>query len=402
MRPALPSVRRTTRLAGLVVAAALVLVSTPAHAAQNSWTVPRRATVTISGHGYGHGHGMSQYGAEGAARQGLGYRQIIDFYYPGASWGTARGRIRVLITADTSDDLVVEARPGLTLHDTATSGSTALPDNGASRWRVTRAADGANHVAYLTRRWHDFATLRGEGELFAGGDPITLVTPSGTRAYRGRLRAAAPSAGSAARDTVNTVSLENYLRGVVPLEMPALWSPAAVRSQSIAARTYAAYERAHPRASSYQICDSTSCQVYGGYSAEHPAADDAIATTRQEVLLSGGAPAFTQFSSSSGGWTSAGSFSYLPARSDPYDAWSGNPVHSWSTDVTDTRLENTWPAIGNLTRIATTRDGHGDWGGRLRTVTLSGSRGRVQVSGDAFRAQLGLRSTWMTFRATTR
>ena len=114
MRPALPSVRRTTRLAGLVAAAALVLVSTPAHAAQNSWTVPRRATVTINGHGYGHGHGMSQYGAEGAARQGLSYRQIIDFYYPGTSWGTARGRIRVLITADTSDDLVVEARPGLT------------------------------------------------------------------------------------------------------------------------------------------------------------------------------------------------------------------------------------------------------------------------------------------------
>lgn len=191
MRPAPPAVRRSTRLAGVVAAAALVLVSTPAQAAQtaqNSWTVPRRATITISGHGYGHGHGMSQYGAEGAARQGLGYRQIIDFYYPSASWGTARGRVRVLITADTSDDLVVEARPGLTLHDTAASGSTALPDNGASRWRVTRASDGANHVAYLTRRWHDFATLRGEGEFFAGGDPITLVTPAGTRAYRGRLR----------------------------------------------------------------------------------------------------------------------------------------------------------------------------------------------------------------------
>jgi SpoIID/LytB domain protein len=402
MRPTLPSVRRSTRFTGLVAAAALVLVSTPAEAAESSWTVPRRATVTINGYGYGHGHGMSQYGAEGAARQGLTYRQIVNFYYPGATWGTAGGRVRVLITGDTSDDLVVEARTGLTLRDTGGSGSTVLPDNGATRWRVTRAGDGTNHVGYLTQRWHDFRALRGEGEFFAGGDPITLVTPAGTRAYRGRLRAAAPSAGSAARDTVNTLSLENYLRGVVPLEMPALWSPAAVRSQSIAARTYAAYERAHPRAGHYQICDTTSCQVYGGYSAEHPAANDAVDATRGQVLLSGGNPAFTQFSSSSGGWTSAGSFSYLPAKSDPYDAWSGNPVHSWSTDVIDTRLESAWPAIGNLTRIATTRDGNGDWGGRLRTVTLTGTRGRVQVSGDTFRAELGLRSTWMTFRIAPR
>ena len=50
--------------------------------------MPRQASVTIHGHGYGHGHGMSQYGAEGAARQGLTYRQIVEFYYPGTTWGT--------------------------------------------------------------------------------------------------------------------------------------------------------------------------------------------------------------------------------------------------------------------------------------------------------------------------
>ena len=239
-------------------------------------------------------------------------------------------------------------------------------------------------MAYLTGPGTTSATLRGEGEFWAGGQPITLVTPSGTRQYRGRLRAAAP-AGPPRRDTVNILPLESYLRGVVPLEMPALWTPAAVRSQSVAARTYAAYERAHARAGHYQLCDTTSCQVYGGYSAEHPAANAAIDATRQQVLLSGGDPAFTQFSSSSGGWTSAGSFSYLPAKRDPYDAWSGNPVHGWSTKVTDARLENQWPAVGNLTSMATTRDGNGEWGGRVRTVTLTGSRGTVQVSGDTFR-----------------
>ena len=72
MRLVLPPFRRTTRVLAVASAAALTLVGVPAQAAENSWTVPRQAWITIKGHGYGHGHGMSQYGAEGAGRQGLG------------------------------------------------------------------------------------------------------------------------------------------------------------------------------------------------------------------------------------------------------------------------------------------------------------------------------------------
>jgi SpoIID/LytB domain protein len=232
---------------------------------------------------------------------------------------------------------------------------------------------------------------------------MTLVTPSGNHAYRGRLRAAAPSPGSPARDTVNVLSLDSYLKGVVPQEIPASWSREAVRAQAVAARTYAAYERAHPHGGHYQLCDTWSCQVYGGYDVEHPASNQAIDDTRGQVLLAGGGPAFTQFASSSGGWTSAGSVSYLPAREDPYDGWAGNPVHSWSLRVQDTALEKAWPAIGNLTKIVVNRrDGNGDWGGRLREITLIGARNRVRIDGDTFRALLGLRSTWVTFGVARR
>ena len=395
--------RRTARAGVLLAVAALAAPAVPAHAAGDRWTVPHQATITIRGHGFGHGHGMSQYGAEGAARQGLTYRQIGDFYYRGTSWGTAQGRVEVLITGDTSDDLVVVARKGLVLRDRATGEKTELPDNGATRWRTVPAKGGGSRVAWLDGTWHAWGTLRGEGEFSAHAKPVTLVTPSGNRAYRGRLRAAAPADGSMARSTVNDVSLESYIKGVVPLEMPALWSPEAVRAQAVAARTYAAYERDHPLGSGYQICDTSSCQVYGGYDAEHPASNAAVDATRREVLLADGHPAFTQFGASSGGWTSAGSVSYLPAREDPYDGWSGNPVHTWKVPFADTTFEHTWPALGDLTRIVVTdRDGNGDWGGRLRSVTLVGSKHRVVVSGDSFRAVLGLRSTWMTFRVAQR
>ena len=391
MRPA-----RAIRVLAVACAVPLVLTTLASPAtAVDSWSVPRKASITIKGHGYGHGHGMSQYGAEGAARRGLTFRQIANFYYPGTTWGTARGSVRVLISADTTDDLVVRARDGLRVHDSRTGTVTRLPANGATRWRIVVNSAGEDRVAYLTDRWRPWRVLEGEGAFSAGGAPVTVVTPSGQRRYRGRLAAHAPTAGSRARNTINTLSLESYLKGVVPLEMPALWSPAAVRAQAVAARTYAAYERDDLTG---PLCDTTSCQVYGGYDAEHPASNAAVEATAHLALMHRGAPAFTQFSSSSGGWTSAGSMPYLRAKADPYDGWAGNPVHSWSTVVSDAVVEARWPGIGNLTRITVTqRDGNGEWGGRVRSVTLVGGRGRVVVSGDTLRSVLGLRSSWVTF-----
>jgi len=396
------------RPAAVVLAAAMsaVVATTlagvgPAHA-DDTWSVPSRASIIIKGHGYGHGHGMSQHGAEGAARQGKSHRQILRFYYPGTRVGEAKGRVTVLITADTTDDLVVRARRGLTVRDSAGGGRVTLPDNGASRWRVAVTSNGVDRVSYRTDRWRRWRDLKGYGEFAARG-PITLVTPAGHTAYRGKLRAVPASPASRARDTVNVTSLENYVKGVVPREMPATWTPAAVRAQAVAARTYAAYERAHPLSSRYQICDTTSCQVYGGVSAEHPDSNRAVNATRGEIRAHRGEPAFTQFSSSSGGWTSAGSRSYLPAQPDPYDGWSGNPHHSWSVKVTDGRIENAFPKIGNLRRIVVLRrDGNGQWGGRVESIKLVGGSGSTTVSGDDFRFALGLQSEWVTFRVRSR
>ena len=37
----------------------------------------------IYGGGFGHGVGMSQNGAQGMAKAGKGYKQILDFFYHG-------------------------------------------------------------------------------------------------------------------------------------------------------------------------------------------------------------------------------------------------------------------------------------------------------------------------------
>ncbi|WP_372727836.1 SpoIID/LytB domain-containing protein [Nocardioides sp.] len=400
---AVPPAPRRALICSIVLAlGALVLPAVPASAA-NAWDVPRDATVTVRGHGYGHGHGLSQYGAQRAAGLGKTYRQIVRFYYPGTRWGRAGGTVKVLLTADTTRDVVVRARSGLTLRSLGARRAWPLTRVAprANRWRITPAARGRSIIAYRTKRWHTWRTVPGDAEFAAGGKPITLQTPAGARRYRGILRSASVAGRGRDRDTVNILSLESYLRGVVPLEVPALWHRHAVRAQAIAARTYAAFERAAAPSRHYQICDTAHCQVYGGHSAEHSASNAAVRATRKQVLTKGGRPIFAQFSASSGGWTSAGAFSYLKAKEDPYDRWKGNPHHAWRVALSDEEIEAQWPGIGNLTRIRVNRrDGNGDWNGRVEEMTLTGEDGSVTVSGDTFRLRFGLRSSWFTFRVS--
>lgn len=354
---------------------------------------PRRAALTLQGRGYGHGRGLSQYGAQGAAsKHGKNYRQILRFYYPGLKVGRAGGQLRVLISGDTSDDVVVRHAAGLRFRQVAGGRTWKLGRKGAQQWRIT-AVGGRSRLSVRDGGWRTVRTVRGEAEFISAGKPLRLVTPSGTHAYAGALRSSKVSGG---RATVNVLSLEAYLRGVVPLEVPALWHPQAVRSQAVAARTYAAFERAANKNDPYHLCDTSSCQVYGGVGQSHPASDKAIRATRRQVLRTkGGAVAFSQFSASNGGWSVKGSFGYLRARKDPWDRWSGNPYRNWKHGVSAAVIQNVYPGIGNFQRVRILkRDGNGAWGGRVVSLRVIGSAGSTTVSGDAFRIAFGLRSTW--------
>ncbi|WP_299051054.1 SpoIID/LytB domain-containing protein [uncultured Nocardioides sp.] len=379
--------RLTPRLLGPVLLAALVLPVGPAAPTASAASVDG---VTLTGHGYGHGIGMSQYGAYGAAREGLSYGRIVSFYYPGTKPGRTDGRIRVQVSADSGGDVVVEPRQGLRVRDLATGRTRELPSgNGARLWRLKRNADGDTLVGFRdARQWRFLTRLKGLGELDAKGAVLALHTPSGVRRYRGSLRLAAG-------DTVNVLGIDNYLKGVVPGEMPSSWHPQALRAQAVAARSYAAWERRNPRAGHFDVFDTVASQVYGGYGAEAASTNAAVDDTAGEIRTSGGGPAFTQFSSSNGGFAAPGSQPYLKAHRDPYDGWSGNPNHDWSVRVPASTIEARWPGVGDLRGVRVTkRDGHGEWGGRAVTVAITGSGGTTTVSGPDFRFALGLRSHW--------
>ncbi|MDF9718017.1 SpoIID/LytB domain-containing protein [Nocardioides sp. ChNu-153] len=410
VRPRRPRLRRARLLASLLLGVGLVAAGGGRAGAvpvdDQWWAVPNAATIAIDGHGFGHGNGMSQYGAYGAAQRGVNVREILRFYYPGTTVTTAGGTISVRISADDDGDTIVGWREGLTVVDRGTNARLPVPAGVSGSWRVSYGGSDTSIVSFARGgKWVFWKRTQGEAELYASGGAIPLILDGGrsTVQYRGTLRAAISEPGASRRDTVNHVTLEHYLRGVVPREMPSSWTPAAVQAQAVAARTYAVQQRSEPKARHYQICDTTTCQVYGGYTAEKSGSNRAIDATAGAILSYQGEPAFAQFSSSNGGWTNNGSAPYLTARQDPYDSTSANPNHTWLLRVTDVTIERAWPQLGNLQAIAVSdRNGYGEWGGRVNSVTFRGSAGTVTVTGATVRSKLGLKSTWFTFRVAPR
>lgn len=375
------------RLVVPLVAALIAVVVPHADAAERR----EPASITVQTWGWGHGKGLSQYGARNRAADGQTYRQIVEHYYPGTSWGTATGNVRILLTGDTSDDVVVAGREGLKVRSvggTAKKLPATVDGKTVKKWRI-KASGSDSVISYRAGSWTPWKSLPGDAEFVGGNKPTTLFTPAGAREYRGTLRSSSAATG---RDTVNVLGFESYLQGVVPREMPALWHAEAVRSQTIAARTYAAFERADAGSRSYDLCDTDRCQVYGGVLDEHANATAAIRATAGEILTYDGEPAFTQFSASNGGYSAAGQFPYQVAEADPFD--HGYPGDPKKYTFTGEQVTRHWAGLGDLVSVTVLEEGPaGEHGGRVLKVRIVGTERTQDTTGSAFASFLGLRST---------
>jgi SpoIID/LytB domain protein len=358
--------------------------------------------TTISGRGYGHGRGMSQYGSQGAALAGRSATQILDFYYPGTTTGALFTTLRVRIVADTTDGVRVTATPGLRFRDVATGRVWPLPVSASKdHWSIEPYGEhGTRLRSYdvTTRAWTTWRSPDGRTAFtamgqFEGPPVIPLILPTNERVlYRTALRSA--DTAGVHLDTINHIPLETYLRGVVPLESPASWQPAALQAQSVAARTYAAYHRSQAGARSYDLCDTTACQVYGGYNAEVASTNAAILASSGQIRLYGNQPIIAEYSASNGGATVAGGPAYQVLKADPWDGYPGNrnPYLDWSTPRSASTLQSAF-GVGALDSLRVlTRTGVGPWGGRVLTVEVVGSTGRKVLTGDEVRRRLDLRT----------
>lgn len=131
--------------------------------------------------------------------------------------------------------------------------------------------------------------------------------------YRGYIELVPSSKDASKFSAVNVLSMKDYLRGVVPNEMPVRFGLEALKAQAVAARNYAAA----PRVKAYQefdVCDSVACQVYYGANTEDELSDRAVEETDGIIAADkDNQPILALYSSTAGGCTE----SYSLAFSDP-------------------------------------------------------------------------------------
>ena len=168
---------------------------------------PAGTVFLLDGRGWGHGVGMSQWGAEGYARHGFGYRQILAHYYPQTTIGIA--------------EPAAGARAPLA--GTRRGPRSDRPRRSSSS---TRAA-----ASCICRRGPSSST----GSSCSGTSSCGRRCASSRARSRCRSTSRATAATSSSRRkpdglmVVNVLPLDRYLRGVVPWEVPKGWHEADVR-----------------------------------------------------------------------------------------------------------------------------------------------------------------------------
>ena len=377
---------RNMRRAMCVFAASLVfsLISFAASAAEPE------PSISFDGAGWGHGVGMSQYGAYGRAIDGQTYDTILSAYYTGSQLGRLGtesvpdpGTLFTNVASDrTQTTLTVVNGPGephVGMVVTRLTGEgtqpTALlntgdrisivdttPDAGApGGCKATLTVAGVNTV------WDtgtcDFVLALTTGDqvpsqlisatncrttacTFGYGTGFYVVDNASTQ------RTAADRVGGCLScpefpgfDLVVETTLDEYTRGIA--EVPYSWPMDALKTQAVAARSYAAsfaVSTDHTNAGCFcDVKNDSSYQVYAGWVGNRVGSDrwDIAATeTAGEVVTDTSAPdagiVRAYYASSNGGaseWVKekwGADLPYLVSAPDPYSLVAINPRRAWS------------------------------------------------------------------------
>ncbi len=375
----MPAIRRTRLLAAAAAALALLaslLAAAPRAEAAVSWVV--------HGRGFGHGVGMSAYGAYGFAQRGKSYEFIIGHYYRGTTIGKLDGprMVRVLLDISGGDVEFSDA--------TSACGQALDPARSYEAHRVARSVrlrtSGGKPLANCGRK------LRAAGK--------GSIEIAGLGRFRGALETVPTEEAAGSLNVVNALTVDNYVKGVIPNESPPSWPMAQLQAQALAARSFALTGLVG--GNGFDLYDDTRSQVYEGLESEYKTSNEAADSTRGEVVMYGGEIAQTMFSACSGGHTESiqnvfggPAVPYLQGVPDPYDG--DCPLHKWTLRFSGPEISAKLGAYldGRLKQVVVTKRGVSP---RIIEAKLIGTGGTTTVTGEQLEVALDGYDTWMKFQ----
>jgi stage II sporulation protein D len=223
------------------------------------------------------------------------------------------------------------------------------------------------------------------------GKGVTLTIPAGQRmafdaspaVYGGTFLLLAEGDQVVA---VNHLRMEEYLQGVVPAEMPASFSSAALQAQAVAARSYALYLTMRSADKAYDVAADTGFQVYGGMDAGTAKTRAAVSSTMGRVLQFDGRVVLSYFHAHSGGmleddrqvWTAD-----MPYYRVQHDEISNRTRDMrWRFSLTGEEIAARLREYGfSIAGVTSVRIGQRTASGRIGTVVVETDGRSVQSSG---------------------
>lgn len=248
----------------------------------------------------------------------------------------------------------------------------------------------------------------GEGGIFAvspgaGGEKGAKTWFKGNK-YAGNFLYERIGGGNLT--VVNRVSMDDYVKGLVPYEMSSSWPAEALKAQAVCARSFVVSAGTKHGNYHFDVCNTTCCQVYQGCNRATADSDAAVDATSGIYAWYGGEIAKTFYYASNGGatescqnvWTAT--LPYLTGKADPYEADIANSVNGyyWTKTFTPSQLtallRNRGYNCGNIVDLTVSQFTNS---GNVYSITFTDDAGKTFVFSKAnARSILGVKSMHFT------
>jgi stage II sporulation protein D len=241
----------------------------------------------------------------------------------------------------------------------------------------------------------------GKSLRIASEDELSCVKVNGKR-YRGTVTLLRRNSGRFA--VINELNIEDYVRGILPLEVSASWPPESLKAQAVISRTFALRSLGRHGSEGFDLCNRTHCQVYGSRESEKESTDRAVAETEAQVLFYGDDLANTVFFSNCGGRTEESSNAWETESSPRYL----NPVrcrycrnekhYEWTQTLSQEQIARALEKCGERCELPLRSFKVSSKGssGRAKTLAFQHRGGTAKLRASRFRMAIGpnlLRST---------
>lgn len=231
----------------------------------------------------------------------------------------------------------------------------------------------------------------------AGGEQIRL----GGNLYRGDI--VIRNGPGEKLDLIEHLSIEDYLKGVLPSEMSPDWPLEALKAQAVASRTYAT--RFINPTRDYDVTNGVEMQVYGGTNKINSRIIDAVDSTRGEVLKYKGKLVTAFFHACCGGHTASSKSAWGEAATKPLfgvaDPFCKPSRHyRWEYFISGSDLLKFIQSQSSTALSVTGLKIHKkDRSGRAASFKVATDKGQKVVSATEMRKRFGtfeFRSTYIT------